>query len=78
MHIWTEQSSVQTCISDGHPHTVTYTRHRTDTTECPDDEHVAARNMYRTEINIYTKEIVHQVDYLQGLYKDAWSTNHKI
>jgi hypothetical protein len=43
------------CILDGHLHRVTYTRYRIDTIDSPDDEHMAARNMYRTEINIYEK-----------------------
>ena len=29
----------------GHLHTVTYTRGRIDTIDCPDDEHLVARNM---------------------------------
>ena len=30
---------------DGHQYRVTYTRCRIDTTDSPDDEHMAARNM---------------------------------
>ena len=52
--------SVQTCIPDGHLHTVTYPRYRIDTTESPDDEHLNARNLWRIEINIQ-KRIGHQV-----------------
>ena len=37
--------NVQTCIPDGHLHTVTYTKYRSDTIEPPDDEHLNARNM---------------------------------
>ena len=51
------QSSVQTCIPDGHLHSVTYTIYRIDTTESPDDEHLNIRNMYRIEINIHKKEL---------------------
>ena len=36
---------------------VTYTRYRIDTIESPDDEHLNARNMYRSEINIYKKKL---------------------
>jgi len=45
------------CIPDGHLHTVTYTRCRIDRVDSTDDEHVGARNMYRTEINIYEKKL---------------------
>jgi len=44
-----------TCISDGRPHRMTYTRFRIDTVNSPDDEHMATRNMYRIEINIHEK-----------------------
>jgi len=35
---------------------VTYTRGRIDTIGSPDDEHLVARNMYRTGINKYKKK----------------------
>ena len=57
---------------------MTYTRCRIDTINSPDDGHVAARNMWRIEINIHEKGIVRQVGYLQRLYRDAWSTEHKV
>jgi len=38
-------SLIQTCTSDGHLYTVTYTRSRIDTINSPDDGHMAARNM---------------------------------
>jgi len=41
---------VQTCTPNGHLYRVTYTRCRIYTINSPDDGHVAARNMYRTEI----------------------------
>ena len=41
----------------GHLHRVTYTRCRIDTTNFPDDGHVAVRNMYRIRINIHEKEL---------------------
>ena len=37
------------------PHTETYTIYRIDTIDSPDNEHMAVRNMYRIEINIYEK-----------------------
>jgi len=46
--------------------------------DSPDDEHRGALNMYRIEINIYEKKIVHQVGYLRELNRDARSTKHKI
>jgi len=51
------RSSIQTCIPDGHLHTVTYTRCHIDTISFPDDGHVAVRNMKRIEINIRGKEL---------------------
>jgi hypothetical protein len=47
---------------------VTYTRRRIDTINSPDDGHMAARNMYRIEINKHEKETVSQVGYLLGLH----------
>jgi hypothetical protein len=66
------------CTPDSHLYGVTYTRCQIDTINSPDDEHTAARNMQRIEINIHEKGIMRQVDYLQTLYRDAWSTEHKI
>jgi hypothetical protein len=51
--------------------------YRIDTINSPDDGHMAARNMYRIEINIHEKRIVRQVGYSQRLYRDARSTAHK-
>ena len=56
---------------------MTYTRCGIDTIDSPDDEHRGARNMQRTGINIYKKEIVRQVGYLQELNRDARSAKHK-
>jgi len=50
-------SSIRNCIPDGHLHRVTYTRCRIDKIYSPDDEHMAARNMKRIEINLYEKEL---------------------
>jgi hypothetical protein len=41
---------------NGHLYRVQYTRCRIDTINSPDDEHMAARNMYRIEINIHEKK----------------------
>ena len=49
--------NVQTCMTDGHLHRVTYTKYRIDTTESPDDEHLNALNMSRIEINLYKREL---------------------
>ena len=45
------------CTPNGHLYRVTYTRCRIDTINSPDDEHMAARNMKRIEINIHDKEL---------------------
>ena len=36
------RNSIQTCILDGHPHRVTYTRCRIDKIDSPDDGHMGA------------------------------------
>ena len=59
-------------------HRVTYTRCHINTINSPDDGHMAAWNMQRLEINIHEKELCCQVVYLQRLYQDARSTEHKI
>jgi len=56
---------------------MTYTRCHIDTISSPDDGHMAARNMWRIEINIHKKRIVYQVGYLPRLYQDAGSTERK-
>jgi hypothetical protein len=56
---------MQICIADGHLHRVTCTKCRIDTNDSPDDEHMGASNMWRIEINVYEKIIVHQVGYLR-------------
>jgi hypothetical protein len=48
---------IQTCTPNGHLYRVTYTRCRIDTINSPYDGHMAARNMYRIEINIHKKEL---------------------
>jgi hypothetical protein len=69
---------VHTCTLNGHLYRVAYTRCRINTINSSDDGHMAARNMYKIEINIYKKEMFCHVSYLQGLYREAWSTEHKI
>jgi hypothetical protein len=68
---------IQTCTPNGHLYRVTYTRSRIDTINSSDDGHMAARNMYRTEINIHEEKIVRQVGYVQRLYRDVRSTECK-
>jgi hypothetical protein len=70
-------SLIQTCTPDGHLYRVTYTRCRINTINSPDDGHMVARNMWKIEINIHEKGIMRQVVYLQRLYRDARSTEHK-
>jgi len=60
---------VQTCTPNGHLYGVTYTRYRIDTINSPDDGHMAARNMYRIEINIHEKELCVKL----VIYKDYCS-----
>ena len=50
-------SLIQTSTLNGHIYRVTYTRCRINTINSPDDGHMAARNMYRIEINIHEKEL---------------------
>jgi hypothetical protein len=45
-------SFISPSIPDGHPHTVTNTRCRTDTVISADDGHIVARNTSRIEINV--------------------------
>jgi len=56
--------------------TVTNTRCRIDTVISPDDGHIVARNMYRTEINIQEKLCTRLVLFTI-LNKDARSTKLK-
>ena len=46
-------SLITTCIPDGRPHRVTYTRYRIDTVSSPDDGYMVARNMYAIGINVH-------------------------
>ena len=78
MSLCIDDRLVCTCTPNGHLYRVTYTRCRIDTINSPDDGHMASRNMQRIKINIYETRIVRQVRYLQGLYRDVRSTEHKI
>ena len=49
-------SGMQACIPDGHTRRVTYTRCRIDTIDSLDDEHMGARNMYKTGIKHIRKK----------------------
>jgi len=71
-----DENLIQICTPNGHLYRVTYTGCRINKNNSPDDGHMAARNMYRIEINIY-KKIVRLVGSLQRLYLDARSTEHK-
>jgi hypothetical protein len=55
MAVWC--AGVHTCSPNGHLYRVAYTRCHIDTINFSDDEPMAARNMYRIEINIYKKEM---------------------
>jgi len=57
VQVWMRLHLIQTCTPNGHLYRVTYTRHRIDTINSPDDGHTAAQNMYRIEINIHEKEL---------------------
>jgi len=46
MTVWyAGRNEIPTCIPDSHLHSVTYTRCRIDTTNSPDNGHIAARNV---------------------------------
>jgi len=77
VQVW--MSLIQTYTPNSHLYRVSHTRCRIDTIDSPDDEwahgcpkHVENRNKH-TWIRI-----MGQVGYLQGLYRDARSTEHKI
>jgi hypothetical protein len=68
-------SLIQTCTLNGHLYRVTYTRCHIYTINSPDD----GCPKYVENGNKYTwKRTVGQVGYLQRLYRDARSTEHKI
>ena len=48
---------IQTCTPNGHLYRVTNTRCRSNAINSPDEGHMAARNMYRIEINIHEKKL---------------------
>jgi hypothetical protein len=58
MTVWCaglDETLIHTCTPDGHLYRVTYTRCHIDTINSPEDGHMAARNMWRIEINIHEK-----------------------
>jgi len=58
--------SICSCIPDSHPYRKTSTKYRINTVVFPDDETIAARNMYRlTNINIVRKKLCTKLAYLQ-------------
>jgi len=57
LYRWPFGVQVYTCTPNGHLYGVTYTRCLIDAINSPDDGHMAARNMYRIEINIHEKEL---------------------
>jgi hypothetical protein len=71
------QDGIPSCITEGHLHRVTNTRCHIDTVISPDDGHTVAWNMQRIETNIKQKLCTRLVLFTR-LYKDVWSTKHKI
>ena len=66
-------SLIHICTTNGHLYRVTtYTRCRIDTINSPDDGHMAARNMWRIEINLHEKELCFKLviykDYSIGIF----------
>jgi len=81
MTVWCaglDETLIQTCTLNGHLYRVTYTRCHSDTINSPDDGHMAARNMWRTEINIHEKElcvklVIYEEDTLTLWVEDIWA-----
>jgi hypothetical protein len=65
MTVW--RAGARTYTPNGHLYRVTYTRCCIDTINFPNDGHMAAKNMYRIEINIHEKELCVKV----VIYKDC-------
>jgi len=59
---------------NGHLYRVTYTRCRINTINSPDDGHMAARNVYRIEINMYEKKLCVKL----VIYKDYNNNTNEI
>jgi len=68
----------ETCTPNGHLYTATYARCRIDKINSPGDGHMAAPKHVENRNKHIWKRIVRQVVYLQRLYRDARSTEHKI
>jgi len=65
-------SLIQTCTLNGHLYKVTYNRFRIDTINSPDDGHMAARNMMRTEVNIHEKELCVKLVIYKVCLANSW------
>ena len=72
VQVWMRLRLIQTCTSNGHLYRVTYTRCSIDTINSPDDGYMAARNMWRIEINIHEKELCVKL----VIYKDYTEMLH--
>jgi hypothetical protein len=70
VQVWMRPRLIQTCTPNGHLYTVTYTRYCIDTINSPDNRHMAARNIYRIEINTHEKELCVKL----VIYKDYTRT----
>ena len=71
VQVWIRLRLIQTCTPNGHLYRVSYTRYRIDTINSHDDGHMAARSMWRIEINIHEKtlcvKLVTYKDYYQHI-----------
>ena len=64
-------------IPDSHPHIITSTKCRINTVVSPDDEHIAARNMHRKEINIL-RRTVHPVGFIYKILYSLYPFNKTV
>jgi hypothetical protein len=78
VQVWMSRSLIQTCTPNSRLYRVTHTRCHIDTIISPDDGHVAAPKHAENRNKHTRKRIVCRVGYLQRLYRDARSTEHKI
>jgi len=72
-------SLIHTCTLNGHLYRATYTRchSRIGKINCPDDGHIAGRNMYRMEINRHEKELYVRLVIYKDYTPDAGQQNIK-
>jgi len=78
VQVWMRGSLIQTYTPYGNLHRVTYTRCRIDKINSPDDGHMAAPKHVENRNKRIWKRTVRQVGYLQRLYRDSRSTEHKV